>query len=411
MIPACGETLEKQSRSLFSFAPGRPRRIGRRFNGLLDAQADPMSDRSNTFLRLTAPGIEGLRPYVPGKPISELERELGIRSSIKLASNENPLGPGSRAREAAASALAELGRYPDGGGFELRRAIAAHHGVSPAAVTLGNGSNDVLDLIARTFLGPGVESVFSQHAFAVYPICTQAVGATARVATAKDYGHDLEAVAALVSERTRVVWIANPNNPTGTWLAAEPLRAFLGALPETCIAVVDEAYAEYVEEPEYPDATRWLCELPNLVVTRTFSKVHGLAALRVGYGLSDPRVAELLNRVRQPFNVNALAQAAAAAALSDSEHVRRSVEVNRAGLRQLTAGCDALGLGYIPSVCNFLTVDLGRPAGAVDQALLRDGCIVRPVANYGLPHHLRVSVGLETENHRFLAALERVMAS
>jgi histidinol-phosphate aminotransferase len=370
-----------------------------------------MSHEANPFLRLAAPGLAGLTPYVPGKPVSELERELGIRGSIKLASNENPLGPGARAREAAAAALAELGRYPDGGGFELRRVLAEHHGVSPAAVTLGNGSNDVLDLVARTFLRPGAESLFSEHAFAVYPICTQAVGATARVAKALDYGHDLEAMASLVGEHTRVVWIANPNNPTGTWLGREPLRAFLGALPETCVVVVDEAYAEYVDEPDYPDATEWLGELPNLIVTRTFSKVHGLAALRVGYGISDPRIADLLNRVRQPFNVNSVAQAAAVAALADAGHVHASVALNRAGLRQLAAGCGRLRLTYIPSVCNFLTIDLGEPAGRFDQALLREGCIVRPVANYGLPDHLRVSVGLEAENARFLAALERVLAA
>jgi histidinol-phosphate aminotransferase len=368
-----------------------------------------MPNNDNPFLALTAPGLPGLTPYVPGKPISELERELGIRDSVKLASNENPLGSGSRAREAAVAALADLGRYPDGGGFELRRALAERHGLDPAAITLGNGSNDVLDLVARTFLQPGAESVFSEHAFAVYPISTQAVGATARVAPAKGYGHDLDAMGALVNERTRVVWIANPNNPTGTWLAAEPLRAFLDSLPETCLAVVDEAYIEYVDEPGYPDASAWLGELTNLIVTRTFSKVHGLAALRVGYGIGDPRIADLLNRVRQPFNVNAPAQAAAVAALSDREHVRVSVALNLSGMRQLTAGFERLGLDWIPSVCNFVTVDLGRPAAAVDSALLRLGCIARPVANYGLPNHLRVSVGLEEENARFLSALEAVL--
>jgi len=370
-----------------------------------------MSHEANPFLRLAAPGLAGLMPYVPGKPVSELERELGIRDSIKLASNENPLGPGAMAREAAAAALGELGRYPDGGGFELRRVLAEHHGVSSGAITLGNGSNDVLDLVARAFLQPGTESLFSEYAFAVYPICTQAAGASARVAKAKDYGHDLEAMAALVGERTRVVWIANPNNPTGTWLRRDPLRAFLTALPDTCVAVVDEAYAEYVDEPEYPEATRWLDELPNLIVTRTFSKVHGLAALRVGYGISDPRIADLLNRVRQPFNVNSLAQAAAVGALADAAHVQASVALNRRGLRQLMDGCERLGLGYIPSVGNFLTVDLGRPAGPIDQALLHEGCIARPVGNYGLPNHLRVTVGLEAENARLLAALERVLAA
>jgi len=216
-------------------------------------------------------------------------------------------------------------------------------------------------------------------------------------------------MAALINGRTRVVWIANPNNPTGTWLRAGPLREFLGALPHSCVAVVDEAYTEYVEEPDYADATEWLNELPNLIVTRTFSKAHGLAALRVGYGVSDPRIADLLNRVRQPFNVNSVAQAAAIAAVDDLEHVRASVLANAAGMSQLIAGCARLGLGYIPSVGNFLTIDLGRPAGPVNEALLRLGVIVRPVANYGLPNHLRVTVGLENENQRFLRALEQVL--
>ena len=369
-----------------------------------------MPNPDHPFLHLAAPQIAGLTPYVPGKPLSELERELGIREAVKLASNENPLGCGEAARAAFAAAGAELARYPDGGGFALRRAIAEHHGLDAAQVTVGNGSNDVLDLIARTFLGPGVESVFSAHAFAVYPIATQAAGATARVAAARDYGHDLDALGALVNERTRVVWIANPNNPTGTWLAAAPLRAFLAALPAHVLAVVDEAYFEYVEEPDYPDTSTWLDELPNLIVTRTFAKVHGLAALRVGYGLSHPAVAELLNRVRQPFNVNAPAQAAAVAALGDAAHVARSVAHNRSEMARVTAGLARLGLGWIPSVCNFVTADLGRPAAPVDQALLRRGVICRPVANYGLPNHLRISIGLPEENDRLLDTLAAVLA-
>lgn len=380
-----------------------------RRQGALPNRTNSMTHPENPFIAISAPGIAGLTPYVPGKPVSELERELGISGSIKLASNENPLGPGQRAREAIEATLGEIGFYPDGGGFDLRRAIAEHHGVSPACVTLGNGSNDVLDLVARTFLQPGTESVFSEHAFAVYPISTQAVGATARVARARDYGHDLEAMAALVNERTRVVWIANPNNPTGTWLAVDALRGFIDRLPKTCVAVVDEAYTEYVSEPDFPDASLWLESHPNLIVTRTFSKAHGLAALRVGYGLSDPRIADLLNRVRQPFNVNSLAQVAAAAAIRDRDHVTASVEINRAGMRQLTAAFDALGLSYIPSVGNFVTVDLGRPAAPINEGLLRHGVIVRPVGNYGLPHHLRISIGLEAQNARFIAALTELI--
>ena len=370
-----------------------------------------MSAQDNPFLASSAPQIAGLTPYVPGKPVSELERELGIRDSVKLASNENPLGCGEVARAAYRAEAAELGRYPDGGGFALRRALAAHHGVAPEQVTLGNGSNDVLDLIARVFLYPGRESVFSEHAFAVYPIATQAVGATARVAPARDHGHDLDAMAALVGERTGVVWIANPNNPTGTWVPSEALHAFIAALPAHCLCVIDEAYFDYVEAPDYPASVRWLAEFPNLIVTRTFAKVHGLAALRVGYGLSQAPVAELLNRVRHPFNVNAPAQAAAIAALGDRGHIARSVALNRSEMARVTAGLEQLGLGYIPSVGNFVTVDLGQPAGPVDQALLRLGVICRPVGNYGLPNHLRITIGLPEENDRLLAALPAALAA
>ena len=366
---------------------------------------------ANPYSRLAAPGVPALHPYVPGKPVSELERELGIRDSIKLASNENPLGISPRVQEVLRGQIGDLARYPDGGGFALRQRLAALHGVAAQTITLGNGSNDVLDLVARAFLCPGVEAVFSQYAFAVYPISTQAVGATARVAPAKNFGHDLAAMAALVNEQTRVVFIANPNTPTGTWLGASELRDFIAALPDWVLVVVDEAYVEYVQEPDYPDTSRWLGDFPNLIVTRTFSKAYGLAGLRVGYGLANPQVADLLNRVRQPFNVNSLALAAAEAALDDPEHLRRSVELNQAGLAQLEVGLRTLGVDYIPSVGNFITLDLGRPAAPVDQALLREGCIVRPLANYGMPNHLRVTVGLAAENQRFLSALGRVLAS
>jgi histidinol-phosphate aminotransferase len=372
---------------------------------------------ANPFLQLCAPGIAQLKPYSPGKPTSELERELGVADSIKLASNENPLGPSPLAIQAAAAQLGALARYPDGGGFELRQALARRHGVAPEAITLGNGSNDVLDLVARTFLAPDSEAVFSRHAFAVYPICTQAVGASACVAPAHDgtrgprYGHDLEAMRACVGESTRVVFIANPNNPTGTWLPRDQLYAFLRAMPSHLVVVVDEAYFEYVEAPDYPDASSWLGEFPNLIVIRTFSKAYGLAALRVGYSLSHPDVAALLNRVRQPFNVNALALAAARAALGDEQHLREVVRRNREGMALLESGLRGLGLTWIPSGANFLCVDLGRPAADIDARLLRRGCIARPVANYGLPEHLRVTVGLEAENLRFLDALKEALGA
>jgi histidinol-phosphate aminotransferase len=370
---------------------------------------------TSRFLDLAAPGIRGLKPYQPGKPIAELEREYGVTGIVKLASNENPLGPPPRALAAISRAMGELARYPDANGFELKEVLAARHGVAPESVTLGNGSNDVLVLLAESFLGPGLAAVYSRHAFAVYALAVQATGAQHRVADAlpadhaQPYGHDLDAMAALVTADTRIVFIANPNNPTGTWLAAGPLERFLASLPGQVIVVVDEAYFEYVQEPEYPDTSRWLERYPNLVVTRTFSKAFGLAGLRVGYSLSSPEIADILNRIRQPFNTNSAAQAAALAALEDEAHLARSIETNAAGLQRVGAACRELGLGVVPSVGNFLLVDMGTPALPLYEALLREAVIVRPVDNYGLPHHLRISIGTAEENDRLVAALNKVV--
>lgn len=360
-------------------------------------------------LQQIAPGIDQLQPYVSGKPLSELERELGIRDAIKLASNENPLGPGPQVQQAVISAAAGLRRYPDGSGHELCTALAQHHQVAVDQITLGNGSNDVLDMIARVYLYPGRDSVFSAHAFAVYPLSSQAVGANLRVAAATDYGHDLNNLYQQITPQTGVVWIANPNNPTGTWLAREPLYDFIRSVPTQVMIVLDEAYTEYIDLPDYPDGTRWLADHPNLIVTRTFSKAYGLAALRVGYALAHPAVTDLLNRVRQPFNVNSLAQTAALAALQDPAHLVRSAELNRAGLQQLATGLTQLGLDYIPSAANFITVLGTRPTAEVDEALLRLGVITRPVENYGLPGGLRISVGLPEENTRCLQALQQII--
>ena len=358
---------------------------------------------------LASAGVRGLAPYQPGKPVEELERELGIRNIVKLASNENPLGCGEAARRAAALALADAGRYPDGSGFRLKRVLAASMGVEPSAITLGNGSNDVLELVARAFATPADEVVFSQHAFAVFPLVTQAVGACAVEVPARDFGHDPVAMAAAMGTRTRLVFIANPNNPSGTWLRRRELAGLLEAAPAHAIVVVDEAYCEYVGEAEYPDAVAWLARFPNLVVTRTFSKAFGLAGLRVGYAVSSPALAEVLNRVRQPFNVGACGLAAAEAAFADHAHIERSRALNAAGQQQLRDGLRSLGLGWIDSVGNFLAVDLARPAGAAFDALLREGVIVRPVGNYGLPHHLRVTIGTAAENERLLRALATVL--
>jgi histidinol-phosphate aminotransferase len=371
---------------------------------------------TESFLSLAMPGIQGLHPYQPGKPIDELERELGIANSLKLASNENPLGPSSKAIAAIRQALDELHLYPDGNGYRLKQALSGHLDVPVETITLGNGSNDVLDLIARAYLGPGRNAVFSQYAFAVYPISTQAVGAESRVAEANKaghampYGHDLEAMRAQINEQTAVVFIANPNNPTGTWLKREELETFLADVPGHVLVVVDEAYFEYVQEDEYPNALQWLAHYTNLVVTRTFSKIYGLAGLRVGYAISHPEVADALNRVRQPFNVNSLALLAAEVSLDDETHVANSIAMNHDGQKQLQAGLQALGLVSIPTVGNFITADMGRPALPVYEDLLREGVIVRPVANYGLPNHLRITVGLERDNQRVLTALEKVLS-
>lgn len=368
------------------------------------------------FHALAAPGVRNLQPYQPGKPESELRREYGLSDIIKLASNENPLGPSPRAVTAIHAALNDLARYPDGNGFELKTALSTKLDLPMSMLTLGNGSNDVLELIARAFLTSEHEAVFSEHAFAVYPIVTQAIGATARIAKAHPpehampCGHDPAALLALVNSRTRVVFIANPNNPTGTWLTTAELQGLLEAIPPAVIVVVDEAYFEYVEpEIDCPNALRWLDRFPNLVVTRTFSKAYGLAGLRVGYAVSHSAIADLLNRVRQPFNVNSLALVAATAALDDISHLEQGRAVNRAGMQQLQEACRQWGLSWLPSAGNFLCVNLGRPGREVFVELLKRGVIVRPVDNYGLPEYLRISIGVEAENARLIAALHDVL--
>jgi len=367
------------------------------------------------FSKYATPGVLGLHPYQPGKPIEELEREYGVSNIIKLASNENPLGPSPKALQAMRAELPDVWLYPDGNGFELKQKLAAKHGVAMSQITLGNGSSDVLEFVVRVFVSPEDEVLFSEHSFALYPLLTQAVGGRAVVAPARNWGHDLAKMKTLISERTRVIFIANPNNPTGTWLGADELEAFIKAVPEHAMVVVDEAYFDYAIAPatgaaDYPDCSAWVARYPNLMVARTFSKSYGLAGLRVGYAVSHPQVAELMNRVRPPFNVNSVALAAAAAALEDEEHLARSVQLNAEGLKQLTDGFKSMGLDYIPSVGNFISVDVGRPAAPLYEALLHEAVIVRPVANYGMPSHLRVTVGTAEENARFLGALQKVLA-
>lgn len=372
-------------------------------------------DRKSLFENLAAHGVRGLQPYVPGKPIDELEREYGISQSIKLASNENPLGPPASALRALNAAATQLALYPDGSGHALKQALADHFAIDPACLTLGNGSNDILVLLAESFLTPSVEAIFDQYSFVVYRLAAQAADAVIRIAPsnpaghAQPYGHDLGAFTAMLSDRTRLIFIANPNNPTGTWISGEALYEFLKRVPAHTIVVVDEAYAEYVSCDGYPDTLGWLAQFPNLVVTRTFSKIYGLAGLRVGYAISHPDLAEILNRVRQPFNVNSLAQVAAIAALADQEFLQRARDLNRSGLAELTDAFTAMRLTVVPSIGNFVLVDLGRPAAPVYEALLRAGIIVRPVANYGFPNHLRITVGLPEQNRRLTATLRKIV--
>lgn len=360
---------------------------------------------------LALPGVQKLRAYEPGKPVEELERELGITGIIKLASNENPLGPSVRVVETLKAQMTDLARYPDGNAFQLKQALAAVHHIEPRQITIGNGSNDILELIARAFVSTENEVLFSEHAFAVYPIVTQAVGATAVVVPAKEWGHDLDAMAAAVTDRTKVIFVANPNNPTGTCIGADKLKSFIQSVSENVLIVIDEAYFEYAQElfDGYRSASDWIDEFPNLIVTRTFSKAYGLAGLRVGYGISSAEVSDFLNRVRQPFNVNSMAMAGALVALDDKVHLEDSLRINSEGLVQYETAFRAMGLGWIPTAGNFISVDLNCDGREVFNKLLHEGVITRPVDNYGMPRFLRITIGTYNENTRCIDALAKVL--
>ncbi len=356
------------------------------------------------------PHIRSIAPYLPGKPISDLAREMDLDEAdiVKLASNENPLGASPRVLAAIENAFMELARYPDGGGYGLKQALSLRIGLAPSRIVLGNGSNDVLEMAARAFLTQGTSAVYSEHAFAVYPLAVQAMGARGIEVPAREWGHDLEAMLAAIETDTRLVFIANPNNPTGTLVQPDALRSFIARVPAHVGIVLDEAYYEYLPETLRSGSPAWIEAHPNLMVTRTFSKAYGLAGLRVGYALCHESAADLLNRVRQPFNVNSFALAGAVAALEDEIFLAHCLEINRLGMEQLTAGLDALGVEYIPSYGNFLACRVGD-ATSINRRLLERGVIVRPVANYAMPEHLRVSVGMEHENARFLAVLAEVL--
>ena len=354
-------------------------------------------------------GVQTLSPYQAGKPIEELERELGINNIVKLASNENPLGFPASAKQAIQNALDDLTRYPDSNGFYLKQTIAKKFGLQPNQITLGNGSNDLIELVAHTFASAQDEIIYSQYGFIVYPLISQAINATRVEIPAKNYGNDLDAFIAAITPRTKLIYLANPNNPTGTFSSAVEISHFLQCVPREIIVVLDEAYTEFTAPEDRVDSFALLNQFPNLVVCRTLSKAYGLAGLRIGYAVSSAEIADLFNRVRQPFNCNSLALAAANAVLQDDAFVAQVAENNRKGLQQLSQFFDAHGLSYIPSQANFIMLDLQQAAAPIYQALLHKGVIVRPLAGYGLPNHLRISIGLPAENQRFLTALTEVL--
>ncbi len=362
--------------------------------------------------------IQAIAPYVGGRPISEVAREYGLDESkiVKLASNENPLGMPKSAQDAMLAAAGDLGRYPDSNGFELKKVLSERLDVPADWITLGNGSNDILELAARAVAQLGDDIIFSRHAFAVYPLASQAVGARAiEVAPTASYGHDLPAMLKAVQssgDKAKLVFVANPNNPTGSYLQPAEIESFLQAVPANVVVVLDEAYNEYLAPEQRYDAIAWVKRFPNMILSRSFSKAYGLAGLRIGYGVAQPALTDLLNRIRQPFNVNSLAQAAAIAAFQDSAFLQQGYEVNRAGYLQLTQAFTEMGLTYLPSAGNFVLVKVGEDDEAgvrVNLALLKRGIIVRPVGNYGLPKWLRISIGLPEENAAFINAFREIL--
>ena len=363
------------------------------------------------FLDIANQGVKQLSPYQAGKPTEELERELGIHNIVKLASNENPFGFPESAKQAILQQLDQLTRYPDSNGFYFKQAVANKFGLSPNQITLGNGSNDLIELIAHTFASEDDEIIFSQYAFIVYPLITQAINAKAVVIPAKNWGHDLEAFLANITDKTKLIYIANPNNPTGTFLTSAEIEDFLAKVPSHIVVVLDEAYTEFTDEQERVPSFKLQQKYDNLVVCRTLSKAYGLAGLRIGYAVSHPDIADLFNRVRQPFNCNSLALAAAVAVLQDDDFLHKVAENNRKGMQQLVQFFTQQGIEYIPSKGNFITIDLKQPAQPIYNALLHKGVIVRPIAGYGMPNHLRISIGLPEENQAFINALTEVLAN
>lgn len=360
------------------------------------------------FRSLANSGVRNLTPYQPGKPIEELERELGIASSIKLASNENPLGPSPHVIKAAQEALLRAHIYPDGGCYELKQALANYLSVNTQQITVGNGSENILELIVKAYLHRDDTAVISQYAFLTIPILIQSYGCHAKVVPAQNWGHDIDGMIKAIDEKTRVLFLVNPNNPTGTYTNKDDFVKLLKQVPPHVLIVVDEAYSEYINQADYPDALEFLDSYPNLVITRTFSKVFGLAALRLGYAISSPEIADILNRSRLPFNVNTIAAKAACAALQDKQHIKSSVDLNNIGMQQMLSGLNKLGMSYITSLGNFVSIAV-HDAVNIYQKLLHEGVIVRPLHAYQMPKHIRVTIGTPEQNERFLETIKKVL--
>lgn len=360
------------------------------------------------FRALANIGISSLTPYQPGKPVEELERELGITSSIKLASNENPLGPSPHAITAAQNALANVHVYPDGGCYELKQVLSKHLSIDTKQITIGNGSENILELIAKSYLQTGDNAVISQYAFLTIPLIIQSFGAQIKTAKAVNWGHDIDNMIAAIDAKTRLLFLVNPNNPTGTHTSDADFAKLMKAVPPHVVVVLDEAYSEYITANDYPVALKYLAQYPNLIISRTFSKIYGLAGFRIGYSVSSHEIADIINRARLPFNVNTLASKAAAAAILDNDHVQKTIALNNAGRLQLEAGLQKLGLSFIPSLANFITIDV-EDGAAIYQKLLHEGVIVRPLKAYDMPRHIRVTIGTKEQNIRFLTSLEKVL--
>lgn len=361
--------------------------------------------------QLVKESILSIQPYEPGKPIEEVARELGIPEPeiIKMASNENPLGPSPLGVQAIKEYADQTHLYPDGSCFYLKRDLSEHLGVKPENLILGNGSNEILQIIADTFMGPDDEVIYSRHAFVVYTLATKVAGSKAIVVDMKNFSHDLDAMADKITDKTKVIFIANPNNPTGTMVTADDVERFMKRVPEDVLVVFDEAYYEYVTRPDFPQTLNYISDGRMVITLRTFSKIYGLAGLRIGYGISRPDIIEVMNKVRQPFNVSSLAQVAARASLKDKEHVEKSIRTNIEGKEYLYKEFEKMGLDYVPSEANFILVHMDRPGSEVMKQLLKEGVIVRPVAGYEFPNSVRITIGTMEQNQRLISSLKKVL--